>query len=382
MKTSLADGYLSVRRGAVALALGAAVTMSGVLGALADDAYGEYGKAEKIASGGEYAEYEYAYNAVPVYHEEEVLLYATSKEGEAHYYTYDGGWGEPYVFEDQPVSYQWEPAAVAHGGKQYLFYIGEDDKYYHNNYDGADWTGWEDLSGEYTFAAPPYANKYGDDLVFAYGVADDGYVYYKTWAEGGWSEWAPVNESANAGEYQPYAIEWGGYNNVFWTGDDGYVYWNRYDPATESWTGEKQLPYEADEYEYTSAPYALGYSVDDTLYAYAFTADGQPHWNTFDGEGWSGWKGYESEYSWEAAYQPYAYEYDGVQYIYTTAKDGHAYYTTYDGEAYSDWTDLGENYGYEVSAYEYDGTQNITYTGENGYLYYKEYAAGEEDSGY
>ena len=32
--------------------------------------------------------------------------------------------------------------------------------------------------------------------------------------------------------------------------------------------------YAADEYEYASAPYALGYSEDETLYAYAYTTDG------------------------------------------------------------------------------------------------------------
>jgi hypothetical protein len=380
MSSGSKDGYRRLRRGLVGVALGAVVTLGGALGAFADE-YGEYGEAEKYAAGGGYEEYEYAANPYVVYYEDTVYSYATTKDGEAQYYTYDGEWSEPYTYEDQPVKYQWEPAAVAHGDKQYLFYAGEDGKYYHSNYDGSEWSAWEDISGEYTFVAAPYANKYGDDVVSVYGAADDGYVYYSTWADGSWSEWAPVSADYTSGEYQPYAVDWGGYNNVFWTGDDGYVYWNRYDTEAGEWTGEKQLPYAADEYAYKSAPYALGYSVDEKLYAYAVTEDGKPHWNTFDGDAWSGWAPYESEYGWTAEYQPYAYEYKEVQYIYTTADDGHAYYTTYDGETWSEWTDLGENYDYDLQSYEYEDAYYLTYTGENGYLYYKEYKAAD-DSGY
>lgn len=384
MTNGVKDGYGRARRGLVGVALGTTVLVSGVLGVLADDAYGEYGEGKKIASGGAYEEYEYAYTAYPTYYEEDVYYYATSTDGKAHYYTYDGGWGEPYVYEEQPVDYKWEPSAVTWGDAQYVFYAGEDGKYYHSRYDGSEWTAWEDVSGEYEFVEAPYACQHGD-YVYVYGVATDGYVYYKTWGEDGASEWAPVNEQYKAGAYQPYAVEWGGYYNVFWTGEDGYVYWNRYDAETEEWTGEKQLPYAAEEYEYASAPYALAYSKDETLYAYAYTADGQPHWNTFkEGEGWSGWKGYEAEYTWTAKGQPYAYEYEEVQYIYTVADNGHAYYSTYDGETRGEWTDLGENYGYEVANYEYEDAYYLTYTGENGYLYYKEYKAGEEkkDDGY
>ena len=371
----IGDGGRYVRRGLLGVPLVAALLLAGVLGALAQDAKGEFASGEQTYEGGGYDAYEYVSAQYPVWYEDTVYTYATGKDGKGYYSTYDGEWSEPYAYEDQPVDFKWEPAAVLNAGVS-VFYAGEDGKYYHNAYDGAEWSTWEDISGDYEFVASPYANWYGE-YGYVYGAATDGYVYYKTWGEAGWSEWAPVNEEYKSGEYEPYAIEWGGYNNVFWTGDDGYVYWNRYSAETEEWTGEKQLPYAADEYEYQYAPYALGYSVDDTLYAYAVTTDGAPHWNTFDGEAWSGWKAYESAYEYEAAYQPYAYEYDGVQYIYTSAEDGHAYYTTYDGETWDEWYDLGDNYKYEVSSYEYDGAYYLTYTGENGYQYYKGYEVKE-----
>jgi hypothetical protein len=383
MNDGIKDGYRRARRGLVGVALGATVTLAGVLGALADS-YGEWSEGKEAYKGGGYEEYKYAAAQYPVYYEDAVYTYSTGEDGKAYYSTYEGGeWSEPYAYEEQPADYKWEPAAVAYGDYQYAVYAGEDGKYYYSAYDGSEWSGWEDISGEYEFAYSPYANVYGD-YVYVYGTATDGYVYYKTYDGTEWSEWAPVNEEYKAGPYEPYAYEWGGYNNVFWTGEDGKVYWNRYSAETEEWTGEKQLPYAAEEYEYQYAPYAIGYSVDDTLYAYAVTTEGQPHWNTFDGESWSGWKAYESEYGYEAAYQPYAYEYNEVQYIYTTAKDGHAYYTTYDGETWDEWYDLGENYKYEVSSYEYEDAYYLTYTGENGYQYYKEYkyAGEEEDDGY
>jgi hypothetical protein len=374
-------GFRRARRSLAGVALGAVVTLGGVLGAFAHDEYGEFGEAEKLASGGAYEEYEYAYSPYPVYYEEDVYLYATGKEGEAQYYTYDGEWSEPYVIEEAPVKYQWDAAAVSINGNQYAFYAGEDGKYYHAAYDGSAWGGWEDVSGEYEFVAAPFAYDYAGD-VWLYGVATDDYLYYKYWESdtGEWTEWAQVSADYTSGAYQPYAVTWNDYNNVFWTGEDGYVYWNRYSDESGEWTGEKQLPYEADEYTYAYPPYAVGYGKTDQLFAYAITEDGVPNWNTFsEDEGWSGWKPYDAEYPGTGYDQPYAYVYGDIQYVFITADDGHAYYATYDGEAHSDWTDLGENYAYQVATYEYDGDYYLTYTGENGYLYYKGYAAGEPE---
>src|SRR5688572_17397964 len=193
MNDGIKDGYRRLRRGVTGVALGATVTLAGVLGAFADE-YGEYGEAQKYAAGGGYEEYEYAAGPAYVYYEDAVYSYATSAEGDAHYYVYDGEWSEPVVLDSQPVQYKWEPAVVEYNDQQYTFYTGEDGKYYHNAYDGTEWSGWEDISGEYEFVEAPYANEY-DDYVYVYGAATDGYVYYKTWGADGWSEWAAVNDA-------------------------------------------------------------------------------------------------------------------------------------------------------------------------------------------
>ena len=199
-------------------------------------------------------------------------------------------------------------------------------------------------------------------------------------ADGEWSDWTAINDGYEAGAYQPYGVDWGGYNNVFWTGADGKVYWNRHDG--EAWTGAKALPYAEDEHAYASAAYAIGYSEDEKLYAYAITEDGAPNWNVFDGEGWSGWQAYKAKLPAKAQYQPNAYEYDGVQHLIVTGVDGHAYYTTYDGQ-YGEWQDLGDNYDYDPYQYEYNDKHYLTYTGTDSYIYYKAYGAdGGDEDGY
>ena len=324
--------------------------------------------------GGQVAGDAYSYADAPyaIVYQDAIYEYATGEDGKGYYTTYDGEAYAPWAgWEDQPADYQWQPTAVDAGETQYVFYSGKDGGLYHNAYDGEAWAGWENVAGEYEFPYAPYANTY-EETVYLYGATGDGELYYKTWADGEWSEWAAVHDDYPAGEYQPYAVEWGGYNNVFWTGADGKVYWNRYD-GTE-WTGAKALPYEADEGEYATAPYAIGYSEDDSLYAYAVTADGAPNWNVFDGEGWAGWKEYEAEFPASAQYQPSAYEYEGVQHLVVAADDGHAYYTTYDGE-YGEWQDLGENYAYDPYQYAYGEGLYLTYTGTDGYVYVKPYVA-------
>ncbi len=376
MKTSLVDGYLNVRRGAIALALGATVSLGGILGAFAAD--GTFDEGGQVKGGG-YEDYEYAASPYEITYDDTVYIYGTGTDGKGSYVTYDGSeWGDYYAWEDQEAVYAWDPAAVVYNDSNYVFYGSEDGGIYHNGYDGSEWSGWENLAGEYKFAAAPYTYVY-EDTLYLYAVAEDSYLYQKTYDGSDWSDWAPVNDDYEAAWYQPYAVEWGGYNNVFWTGKDGKVYWNRYNE--DGWTGAKDLPYEADVYEYADSPYAIGYSEDDTIYAYANTKDGAPNWNTFDGESWSGWKAYEAEVPAKTKGQPHAYEYEGVQHLIVSAEDGHAYYTTYDG-SYGEWADLGDNYAYDPYTYEYEDSYYLTYTGENGYLYYKEYKAGEEGGGY
>jgi len=180
---------------------------------------------------------------------------------------------------------------------------------------------WTDIAGDYALDSAPAASVYGEQLAL-YATADDGYVY-STYSTGdGWAEWAPVNDEATKGKAgtEPYAIEWVGYDNVFWTGDDGAVYWNRYDG--ETWTGGKPLA--SEDYSFEHAAYAVGYAPEEQLYAYAATSDGAPTCNVFDGEGWAGWQTYDVE--WEATGQPNAYVYEDVQHVVYGSVKGKAWY--------------------------------------------------------
>ena len=365
--------YRRAARGALGIVALGSLAFASTLAVLA--------QATPFDGGGQIGGDDYTYDSGPyaIVYDGTLYEYATGTDGKGYYTTYDGEeWSSWQGWDDQPADYQWQPTAVDFNDSQYVFYNGQDGGIYHNAYDGEEWSGWENLAGDYSFDYAPYANTYGD-AVYLYGVADDGYLYYKAWQDAEWSDWAAVSEEYTAGGYQPYGVDWDDYNNVFWTGDDGKVYWNRYDGS--EWTGAKALPYEADEYQYDSAPYAIGYSEDEKLYAYAVTADGAPNWNVFDGEGWSGWKEYEAEFPAKAKYQPNAYEYDGKQHLMVTGDDGHAYYTTYDGE-YGEWQDLGDNYDYDPYQYEYNDGYYLTYTGTTGYIYYKVYGGDGGDGGY
>jgi len=357
MWQTLTTDYRRAGRAALAAVFGGTLALSAALTALAYDG--------SFEGGGQVSGDAYTYAAAPyaVSYQDAVYEYATGEDGKGYYTVYDGqAYSEWAGWDDQPADYQWEPVACVSGDWNYVFYAGTDGHLYWNGYDGAAWSGWEDVAGEYEFAYAPYAYEY-DDAVHLYGAATDGNVYYKSYDGTEWTEWAAINDEYLAGAYQPYAVEWGDYDNVFWTGEDGKVYWNRYD-GTE-WTGARDLPYEADEYEYAAAPYAIGYSEDDSLYAYAVSAYGVPYWNVFDGEAWTGWAAYEAEFPATAQYQPSAYEYEGVQHLVVAADDGHAYYTTYDG-AYGEWEDLGENYTYDPHQYAYGDGLYLTYTGTDG----------------
>ncbi len=330
-----------------------------------------------FTGGGQIGDGAATYDAGPFVqvYQDTLWVYATGEDGQGYYTTYEDGQGyAPWTaWGNQPAAFRWQPTAVVFNDNQYVFYDGSDGGLYHNAYDGSAWTGWENLAGDFTFKYAPFANAY-EDGVYLYGVADTGDLHFKVWAGGEWSTWTPVSDAYPAGIYQPFATDWHGYENVFWTGSDGTVYWNRYDGS--EWTGAEALPYAGEEVAYASAPYAIGYSGDDKLYAYAISREGAPNWNVFtDGEGWSGWQAYKSPLPGKAAFQPNAYEYDGIQHLIVTGVDGSAYYTTYDG-AYGEWADLGQNYDYDPFQYEYGGNLYLTYVGSDGLAYVQPYGGG------
>lgn len=367
MNTGIGDGYRSVLKRVVTAGLAVALLGTTVSGVLALE--GSYGEPKKVGDGA------FASSTYNVTVDDTLYQYATGKDGNAYYTTFDGTeWSEWTGWEAQPAKYKADPAPAVYNDASYVTYYGEDGKYYFSGGGGGDWA---DISGEYTFKAAPYANVYNDKL-YIYGVAEDGYVYWIDYNGSEWGTWGEIGGQTTSA-YEVHAVDWGGYNNVLWTSDDGNVYWNRWD-GTE-WTGTKEL---TNSLALKSAPYAVGYEPEKKLYAYAVSADGQPAWNVFtEGEGWTGWKPYEGLDA-KVKNQPNAYVYDDVQHLVFTGDDGHAYYTEYAGEWSDEWADLGDNYAWDPYQYEYAGDLYLTYTGENGNVYNKAYegAAGGEDSGY
>jgi hypothetical protein len=354
------------RRSFLAFSAGGLLTFSAVgrLNALASQ--GSYEPGKKIE--GDYS-FEYGTYVAPA--DDKYYQYATGADGYAYYTTYDGSsWSEWASGGEQKVKY--DPAPVSYDGKSHAYYAGDDGYIYEFGWDTYGDPKWENVSGEYTFDAAPYATTY-EDSVYLYGASTDGYVYHKAYSkDAGWGEWEPLNDAEYPvkADAKPYSVSWGDYENTFWTGEDGYAYWNRYDYAAGTWTGAKQIP---SDYTFKGTPYAIGYAPEKSLYAYAVTADGAPAYNTFDGEGWSGWEAWDT--GWTGTYQPNAYYYNDYQHVVYTSDDYHAYYTWYGADGWSEWEDLGENYGYDTYQYEYDDSLYLTYTGEDGGIYYRTYAA-------
>ena len=362
------SGYLKLRTLATTAGVASLLAIS-TLGVLADgETFDGGGKAGKDDG---YTEYEFSAPSYVAPVGDTLYQYATGKDGNAYYTTYDGqDWSAWTGWESQPVKYQYDPAPVAYNDNAYVSYLGEDGKYYFAA-DGE----WTDISGDYEFTAAPYLNVYGDKL-YAYGTASDGYVYWKDYDGTAWGEWGKISGEYTSA-YEIYAIDWDGYNNVFWSADDGTVYWNRWDGA--AWTGAKAL---TGDVPIADSVYATGY--DGNLYAFGSTPEWKGAYNVFTpGDGWSGWAEFDGAP--EVYYQPAAYTYDDYVHVVYTGKDGHGYYKTYNGTEWSDYQDLGGNYAYEPALYEYADGYYVTYTGEDGYVYYKNYVAGEKepkDDGY
>ena len=127
MKTSLVDGYRSVRRGAIALALGATVTLGGILGAFAADGTFEEA-ARSRAAATRSTSTRPPRTRSPTTTPPTPTGPARTARAPTSPTTAPSG-ASYYTWEDQPADYKWEPAAVAYGEAHYVFYDGEDGKY-------------------------------------------------------------------------------------------------------------------------------------------------------------------------------------------------------------------------------------------------------------
>jgi hypothetical protein len=367
MRDAAESGYRFLKRG---IALG--VVMSALVGATVTGAFaaGTFDGGEKVGKALDYGDYSLAASTYAINVDDTLYQYATGKDGNA-YYTYKNGqeWSKWEGWDNQPVKFSGDPAPIAYRNQNYAFYHGEDDHIYHLIWKADGTSYFEDVSGDYTYQSAPYANVYDGEL-FLYATGTDGDIWERWYSpEEGWHDWATIS-SGNASSYKPYAVDWGGKENAFWTADDGKVYWSRYDGS--SWNEAKALP---GDYEFAYTPYAAGY--DDKLFAHAVTQDGKAAYNVFDGESWSGWETEGAGYKVKA--QPSAYVYEDLLHVVYAGEDGHAYYTAYDGASWTDWADLGGNYDYSPYQYAYQDNLYLTYTGEDGYAWSKTYAAGDDD---
>ncbi len=310
------------------------------------------------------------------YANDTLYQYAHDDNGDAYYNTYDGSaWSGWETYEEQPAPVGWDPAPVVYDDASYVYYTGDDGYLYQQSWDSYGDPAWEDVSGDYTYAAAPYATSW-EDNIYLYATADDGNVYHKGYNEAdGWGTWTAVNDAAVPAktDAKPYSVSWADHENVFWLGENEKVYWNRYNYADGEWAGAREIP--AD-YTFKCVPYAVGYAPETALYAFSANADGGPVYNKFvDGDGWSGWEPWETE--WTAKYQANAYVYDDWLHLVYTADDDHAYHTYYSADGWSgEWEDLGDNYGYDSYQYEYEDSLYLTYTGADGSIYWRPYADG------
>ena len=352
----------SIQRTTLAVVAASGLFASSLLGAVAS-----YDGGAKVGGGAYDNAVEFEYGTYAVCDDAVTYQYATGKDGNAYYNTYDdGAWAGWTGWDAQPSPVAWDAAPVTYDGATYAFYTGTDSHLYEIAGDA----GWKDISGDYTYASAPYATA-TDDGLYLYASGEDGYVYQRSYTTAdGWDSWTAVSETAGKGK--PYATSWGDHQNVFYTDNAGKSYWNRYSYADGTWSGEIEIP--AD-YGFKSTPYAVGYEPEGKLYAYAVTEDGAPAYNVFDGDGWAGWQTWDVD--WSADYQPNAYVYNGTQHVAYTSGDGHAYAITYGTDGWSEWEDLGGNYAYDTQQYECGNTLSLTYTGKDGAIYTKTYSGGE-----
>lgn len=316
-------------------------------------------------------DYTFTNGTYVAYGTDSLYQYATGTDGYAYYNKNQGGSWDGWTSAGE-TAVGWDPAPVTYEGKPQAYYTGKDNYIYQVGWDSYGDPEWTDVSGGYTFEASPYASTH-EGAIHLYGTSTDGYVYHKTYSDGAWNEWYPLNDAEYPAktDCKPYSVHWGDHENTFWVGADDKVYWNRYSYTDGAWAGPKEI--EAD-YGFQCTPYAVGYAPEEKLYAFSADYEGKPTWNTFvSGEGWSGWAPYEAQ--WAAKSQPNAYVAEEAIHVAYVADDGHGYYTQYGTDGWEgEWADLGDNYGYEAYQYSWNDGLYLTYTGENGGIYYKEYA--------
>ena len=324
MNTSLVDGYRGVRQGAIALALGATVTLGGVLGAFAAD--GTFDEGGQVKSGG-YEEYEYAAGPVrgrPTTDTSTPTRPARTARATTSPTTAPSG-ASYYTWEDQPADYKWEPAAVTYGESQYVFYAGEDSKYYLQRLRRLRVGGWEDISGEYEFAVRPVRQRLRRlPLRLRHRHRRLRLRTSPTTAPSGRT--GRRSTRTTRPPVPAYAIEWDGYNNVFWTGKDGKVYWNRYD-------GDRSGPAPrrcrtAEEYEYADAPYAIGYRGRHALRLRHRPRTAPRTGTPSTARAGAGGRPTRPRLRGRGQVPAERLRLRGVQHVVYTAEDGHAYYTT------------------------------------------------------
>ena len=130
-------------------------------------------------------DYTYADSLYAVAYDNTLYAYATGADGMPYYNTFaEGqGWGGWQAYATAPaaqVAYQ--PSVSVYEDKQHVIYTGKDGHAYYTSYDGASWSGWEDLGTNYAYDTVQYG--YGDGHYLAYTGAD-GDIYYKTYSGGG-----------------------------------------------------------------------------------------------------------------------------------------------------------------------------------------------------
>jgi len=203
-------------------------------------------------------------------------------------------------------------AAIAYGGKLYVFGVG---KVYHQHwvktFDGTNWSTWQAVPGTGTTqladAVAVYQNK-----LYLFGVAlSDNSQQVNVFDGSTWSGWSTVPGGATLGSPDA-AVSYGGKLYLFASTPldatrRASLVMNSYDGT--SWSGWIDVP-GSPKTTYAGKFAAAAYGSD--LYLFAHDQEGWPIVSTFDGTNWSAWNKVGS--GWLGQFPGWTETIDGVQY--------------------------------------------------------------------
>jgi hypothetical protein len=277
----------------------------------------------------------------------------------------------------------------AGGPYENAFSTGNDGNLYYRYFDGSGWQSWVNLgapAGTHLYGDPAVINYPSPDGPFenAFVTGDDGNLYY-TWFDGGsWQGWVNLGHPfGTLIQTDPAVINYpstGPYENVFVTGNDGYLFYRYFDGS--AWQGWISLGKPLSVAGVGGDPAVINYPTPDGPYQNVFVtgSDSGLYYTWFDGSSWQGWVNLGHPAGTLVGNDnPGVINYgNGFQNAFITATDGNLYYTWFNGSSWQGWVNLGHPAGATLpsdpAVINYpnpDGPfENAFVTGSDNNLYY------------